>query len=234
MWSDCLVFCDCGFHSVCPLMEKDKKLMEASWWERLRGKLDLVLMGRAMFSKPLIQFSVEGPGCVPSLLFDLRPNYGGGDEDNGDFLQKVPCTHCWTQCPHPFSRPPPTHASTSDCWTFTGKSESSLMGSLLLPPGSWWAQGLVGALQESVSPFLCKFWGLYGGANGDLLQEGLCHTQVYCTQSLCPWSSPLLACIPQETLKHSSALVSVGPLGPAVSKVWLSPLSVSGRYGVWF
>ena len=35
MWSDWLVFCDCGFHSVCPLMEKDKRLMEASWWERL-------------------------------------------------------------------------------------------------------------------------------------------------------------------------------------------------------
>ena len=25
-----LVFCDCGFHSVSPLMEKDKRLMEAS------------------------------------------------------------------------------------------------------------------------------------------------------------------------------------------------------------
>ena len=24
------VFCDCGFHAVCPLMEKDKRLMEAS------------------------------------------------------------------------------------------------------------------------------------------------------------------------------------------------------------
>ena len=30
-----------------------------------------------------------GGCCVPSLLFDLRPNYGGGDEDNGDLLQKV-------------------------------------------------------------------------------------------------------------------------------------------------
>ena len=30
-----LVFCDCGFHSVYPLMEKDKRLKEASWWERL-------------------------------------------------------------------------------------------------------------------------------------------------------------------------------------------------------
>ena len=47
-----------------------------------------------MLSKSLIQFFVDGQGCVPSLLFDLRPNYGGGNEENGDILQKVPCTHC--------------------------------------------------------------------------------------------------------------------------------------------
>ena len=29
-----IIFCDCGFHSVCLLMDKDKRLMEASWWER--------------------------------------------------------------------------------------------------------------------------------------------------------------------------------------------------------
>ena len=33
------------------------------------GKLGLVLMGRAMLSKSLVQFSVDGWGCVPSLLF---------------------------------------------------------------------------------------------------------------------------------------------------------------------
>ena len=32
---DWLVFCDCGFQSVYPLMEKDKRRMEASCWERL-------------------------------------------------------------------------------------------------------------------------------------------------------------------------------------------------------
>ena len=37
----------------------------------------------------------------PSLLFDLRSNYGGSNADNGDLLQKVPCTHCYTQCPNP-------------------------------------------------------------------------------------------------------------------------------------
>ena len=47
-------------------------------------------MGRAMFSKSLIQFSADGWDCVPSLLFDLRPNYGGGNEGNGDLLQKAP------------------------------------------------------------------------------------------------------------------------------------------------
>ena len=48
------------------------------------GKLCLVLLDRAMLSKFLIQFSVDGQGCVPSLLFDLSPNYGGGNEDNGN------------------------------------------------------------------------------------------------------------------------------------------------------
>ena len=39
---------------------------------------------------------------------------------------------------------------------------------------------------------------------------------------------------PQETLKHSSFSVSMGSLGPGVHKVYLSPLSVSGGYRVWF
>ena len=39
-----------------------------------------------------------------------------------------------------------------------------------------------------------KFSWLYGGVNGNLLQEDLCHTQVCCTQSPCPCSRPLLTC----------------------------------------
>ena len=46
----------------------------------------------------------------------------------------------------------------------------SLVESLLLSPGSWCAQGFVCALQETVSPVLSKFWQLYDGVNGDLLQ----------------------------------------------------------------
>ena len=67
--------------------------------EGLRGKLGLVLMDGAMLSKSLIQFSVDGWGCVPSLLFDLRPNYSRGNEDNGDLLQKDLCLHCCIHCP---------------------------------------------------------------------------------------------------------------------------------------
>ena len=77
-----------------------------------------------MLSKSLIQYSVDGWGCVPSLLFDLRPNYGGGNEDNGNLLQQAPCMHCCMQCPQPCSRPPPTHASARDSWTLAGKSGS--------------------------------------------------------------------------------------------------------------
>ena len=95
-------------------------------------------MGRAMFSKSSIQFSVDGLDCVPFLLLDLRPNYGGGDDDIGDLLQKVPCTHCCTQCPQPCSRPLLTHASTRDSWTLTGKSGSVSCG--FTAPFSW-AQG---------------------------------------------------------------------------------------------
>ena len=49
-------------------------------------------MGGAMLIKSLSSFLLMG---VPSLLFDLRPNYGGGNVDNQDLLQKVPCMlHC--------------------------------------------------------------------------------------------------------------------------------------------
>ena len=74
-------------------------------------------------------------GCVPSLLFDLKPNYGGGDEDNGNLLQKVPCRPCHTQWPRPCSRPPLTHASAGDSWTLTGKSGSVSCG--VAAPFSW-------------------------------------------------------------------------------------------------
>ena len=60
-------------------MDKVKRLMEDSLWERLRGKLGLVLMGGAMLSKSLIQFCVNGRGCVPSLWFVPNQHFTFGD-----------------------------------------------------------------------------------------------------------------------------------------------------------
>ena len=98
----------------------------------------------------------------------------------------------------------------------SGKSGSiSFVGPLLLSPGSWCAQHPVCSLQESLFPVLCKFWRLYGWVNGDLLQEGLCHTQVCCTQSPCPCSRPLLT--------HTSA-------GDTQTQFCLSLCGVSGSW----
>ena len=107
-------------------------------------------MGGAMLSESLIQSSVDVPGCVPSLLFDLRPSYGGGNEDKGDLLQKVPCRRCYSLCPDPAAgllRPtPPLRLLDTH-----GQVGVSLVGSLLLPPGFRCIQGSVCALQESAS-----------------------------------------------------------------------------------
>ena len=101
-----------------------------------------------MLSKSLIQFSVQGQSYVPSLLFDLRPNYGGGNEDKGDLLQKDPCIHCYTQSPQPCSRPPLAHTSAGDSWTLTGRSQSVSCGVTAPFSWSWCTQGSVCSLQE--------------------------------------------------------------------------------------
>ena len=119
-------------------------------------------MGGAMLSKPLIQFSVDEQGYVPSLFFDLRPNYGGDNEDNGDLLQKAPCSAALS-APSPATghhQPTPLLETPGPSWASMGQS---LVGSLFLSPGSCCTQIFVCAFQESVSPVLCKFWRLWWG-----------------------------------------------------------------------
>ena len=206
-------------------------ILSTLWWRRIRGLWKLpdgrdwggnwVLFWWAGPCS-LIQFSVEGWGCVLSLLIDLRPNYGRGNEDNGDLLQKVPCRQPYTQCPQPCSKPPLTHASTRDSWTLTGKSGSVACG--VTAAFSWVLLCTRFCLcpPRVHFPVLCKVWWLCDGVNGDLLQEDLCHTQVFCTHSPFPRSCPLMTHTSSGDTKHSSVSASVGSLGPDAHRyIWV-------------
>ena len=151
MWLDWLVFCDCGFQSVYPLMEKDKRLMKTSWWDRLTmGETGSCSVGKAILSKSLIQFSVDGWNCVPSLLLTwgqtmvevMKLMWPPSKDPTNTLPHSVlPTLQQVTTNPHPHWRPPDTHRQV---WA------SLLWGpcSYLLGPG---AQGSVCALQESIS-----------------------------------------------------------------------------------
>ena len=140
--------------------------------------------------------------------------------------------YCYTQCPQPCSRPPLTHASTGDSWTLPGKSGSVSSG--VTAAFSWVLVHTRFSLcpPRLYFPVLCKFWQLCGGVNGDLLQEGLCHTQVYCTPSPHPCGIPLLTHTFTEDTQMQFCLTLCGVPGSWCAQNCLSPLSISGRNGV--
>ena len=76
-------------------------------------------------------------------------------------------------------------------------------------------------------PVLCKFWQLCGGVNGNLLQEGLCHTQVCCTQSPCPCGSPLLTRTSTGDAQTQFCLSPCGAPGAWCAQALFGPLSVA-------
>ena len=99
----------------------------------------------------------------------------------------------------PCSIPPPTHASAGDSWTVPGKSGSVSCG--ITASFSWVLVCTRFCLcpLRVYFPVLCKFWQLYSGVNGDLLQEGLCHTQVCCkSEPLSLWQSTADLFLPRK------------------------------------
>ena len=72
-------------------MEKDKRLMEASWWDRLtEGET-----GSCSDEQDHAQYIFNLIFCWWVELYSLPaiylgPNCGGGDEDDGDLPQKIP------------------------------------------------------------------------------------------------------------------------------------------------
>ena len=115
-----------------------------------------------MLSKSLIQFFVGGWGCVPSLLFDLRPNYCGGNEGNVTSF-KGPMHALLHSGPLTLQQATADPRLRQRLLDTLGQVWVSLLWghcSFLLGPG---AQGSVYALPESVSPVLCEFSWLYVG-----------------------------------------------------------------------
>ena len=127
----------------------------------------------------------------------LGPNYGGGNEDNGDLPQKIQCMYCYSLCSQPCSRPPLTQAFSRDSWTITGKSP---VGSMFLSLGSW-CKRFCCALQESISQS-------YVSSGSSMV--GLMETSSKRTYAIPKARAPVPATdhcqpiSPQEMLKHSS------------------------------
>ena len=89
----------------------------------------------SILSKSLIQFSVDGQDCVPSLLFDLGPNYGRSNEGNGYLFcactaglsaQEPVAGRCW---------PPPLLEISGHSWASLSQSLGGHC-SFLLGPGA--------------------------------------------------------------------------------------------------
>ena len=130
--------------SVCPLVDKDKRLVQTSCWRNwLGGKLGLALVGRAELSKTLIQLPADDCCCTP-FLFGLRPPstgvyrfYGRAIVD----LQEDFCRHTSPRIAAP--RAPLLvvgHCQPLPLQEMPKHSQVSLaqspVGSLLLSPGS--------------------------------------------------------------------------------------------------
>ena len=168
----------------------------------------------------------------------LLSNYDGGNEDNGDLLQKVPwCTAAGivpilqqataNSCLHQ------RHLDTNlHVWVSLFRGHCSFLLVLVLTRCFVFVFVFCVCMCPSgiCFPALCKF----GGCMVELMVTS--SKRVYAIPRSTAFRAPLPATVlcwpvpPQETLKHSSVSVFVGSLGPGAHKVCLSPLSISGKF----
>ena len=104
----------------------------------------------------------------------------------------------------------------------------SLVGSLLLSPGSWCAQGSVCALQESVSQSCVSSGSSVVGFMPTSSKRAYSIPRSTATRAPALQQSTADPYLRRRHSKHSSVSVSVGCLGPGAQKVCLSLLSISG------
>ena len=140
-----------------------------------------------MLNISLIQFSADGWSYVPSLLFTWGQTMVEVMKIMVTSLKRSHVCTATLSAPNPEAghrQPTPPPETPGHSRTSLGQS---LVGSLLLSVGSWHAQSSVCALQESISPVLCKFWCLLGGVK--TLQKGLCHPGSLHPEPLPLWQS---------------------------------------------
>ena len=142
--------------------------------------------------------------------------------------------YCYNLCPQPCSRPLPTRTSAGDSWTLMGKSGSVSCG--VTAPFSW---VLVHTRFCLCLPRVCfQSCVSSGGSMVGLTVTSSKRAYAIPRSTACRAPAPAVVhCWPillQETLRPSSGSVSVGSLGPGAHKLCLSPLRVSGGYGVCF
>ena len=110
-----------------------------------------------MLSKSLIQFSVDGWGCVPFLLFTWGQTVVEVMKIMATSFKRPHACTATLSAPNPAAghrqpTPPPETPGHSQA-----NLGQSLVGSLLPFPGSWYIQDSVCALQESVSQSYISF-----------------------------------------------------------------------------
>ena len=173
-----------------------------------------------------------GAVLPPPPSFDLRQNYGGGNEDNGDLLQKVLCTHWFTQCPNPAA----SHHQPRHLLEMTGHSPASLSQSLLgpllfllgpcahkvffVPSKSLFPQSCVSSGGSIVRLIVISSRSAYAIPRSAASRAPAPAAGLW-------WSIP-----PLET--HSKAGLAQNPWHPWWAQGFVWALQASGGYGVWF
>ena len=185
-----------------------------------------------MLSKSLIQFSVDGWSCVPSLLFTWGQTMV---EVMKIMVTSFKTSHACTatlSAPNPAAGHQHSMPPSETPGHFRASLGQSLVGSLLLSPGSWCTQGSVCAHQESISQSCVSSGSIMMGLMATSSKRAYATSTSAAPRAPAPVADDCLPVPPQETLKHSSVSVSVGSLGPGVQKICLCFLSISVRNGV--
>ena len=144
------------------------------------------------------------------------------NEDSGDLLQKVSCMHCRTQCPQPCQQPTTNSHLCQRLLDTHGQVWVSLLWghcSFLLCPGM---HEFVFVPSKILFPQSCvSYGGSMVGLRATSSKRVYAIPRSAAPRAADPATVHCWPILPQETLKHSSASVSVGSLGPGAHKFCL-------------